>query len=364
MKKPGNRIKRWGFGPTFFFAAILFNSNALADYELFGRMSTDLISEPEPIKTTLSDWGEDFDGGERQWALAKVEAGFRLQSGIEVSVFSRALADLRMNEDAVRFYGKIARKEALKNGTSVPVKIEVNGFSGSGLRLGYGYSSNDWALSGGLSIFQANHLMAGQLGGQFSAIGDSDYNFDAEVDYAYYRDVIFKRPDISKASGLGWSADLALSWQPQNWLLSLRAEDLFARVKWEDAPFTVATASTDQKSFDEDGYAVFAPLLSGREGYRNNFFQDLDARYYLAAEHQWNHWRALARGQYQFGYGFAGVGVGYQFSNGTTVNGLYWPKHDLFGVELNHGSWAASVAVDQPEWQRMRSLMLGISYGY
>jgi hypothetical protein len=365
MKKPGNRIKRWGFGPAFFFGLITVSQPGLANYEVFGGFATTLVSEPESVKTTLDDWGSEFTSGERQWALARLEAGVRMDSGVEVSVFSRALADIRMNDEAVAFYGKISRKEDLDAGQQVPVQIAVNGFTGHGFRLGYRHHDEQWTVGLGVSVFRAGHLMTGDLSGQFTAVNDSDYNFDAEVDYAYYREVIFKRPDVDEAAGLGFSLDLALAYKvDENWSWSLSAEDLLARIRWQDAPFTVASASTDQKSYDEDGYAVFAPLLSGREGYKDSLIQDLDARYYGAIKYQQGAWSAEVRGQYQFGYGYAGIGGGYQFANGVGVTGLFWPEYDQFGFELRSGGWRATVVADQLDWNKVQAISVGIAYGF
>ena len=365
MTNPGNRNKRWGFGPAFFFGLITVSPQVLASYEVFGGFATTLVSEPESVKATLDDWGSEFTNGERQWALARLEAGVRMDSGFEVSVFSRALADIRMNEEAVAFYGKISRKEDLEAGQSVPVQVAVNGFTGHGFRLGYLHQDDQWTVGLGASLFRTGHLMTGDLSGQFTAVNDSDYNFDAKVDYAYYRDVIFKRPDVDEAAGLGFSLDVAMAYKVnENWSWSLRAEDLLARIRWQDAPFTVASASTDQKSYDENGYAVFAPLLSGREGYRDSFMQDLDARYYGAVKYQHNAWSAELRGQYQFGYGYAGVGGGYRFANGFAVTGLFWPEYDQFGIEAKSGNWRGTLVLDQFDWNEVQAMSVGIAYGY
>jgi hypothetical protein len=365
MSSPGNRIKRWGLGPAFFFGLFVFSPGVWGSYEIFGRTTVSAVSEPEPVKTTLDDWGSEFEDGERQWALGLVEIGFRIDSGVEVSVFSRALADLRMNRAAVAFYGRIARKESLQAGETVPVSIEANGFSGHGLRLGYLHETGGWTLGGGLSLFRTDHLLAGTLEGLFTAISDTDYDFNAQVDYQYFRDPIFERPDIRKADGLGWGLDFALDWQPgDQWRITARVEDLLARIRWEDAPYTEAVASTDQKSFDENGYAEFAPLLSGREGYRDTFMQDLDARYYGAVEYRLKSWLLSAYGQYQFGYGYAGFGVGYRFDDRFTLEARYWPEHEITGVSVRKGQWALDVSLDQLRWRDVQALSLGLSYGY
>ncbi|AZT85652.1 hypothetical protein EHN06_20015 [Marinobacter sp. NP-4(2019)] len=352
----------WGFGPALFFI-IGFFSQANAEIQPFGRFENQIVSEPEPIRTTIKDWGKDFERGERQWSVNHLEAGVR-KDGVELSVFARALVDLRMNDDAAEFYGRIARKEPLEVGESVPVRVRANGFVGQGLRLGYRHQAGSWSVTGGAALLKARYLMSGGLEGRFTATSESDYDFNARVDYVYYRDVIFKRPDVDEADGLGWSFDLAADWQPdENWAFSFRAEDLLARIRWDDAPFTEAAADTDQKRYDEDGYAVFEPLLSGREGYRN-FTQHLDPQ--LRVDTSWLNgpWSAHLRGLYQFDQGLLGLGGGYQFGNGLAVRGLVWPELEAIGVELEYRRWQASIGADHLKWRDIQALTLAVSYGY
>ncbi len=362
MSHRQRRKTGWGFGPALFFV-IGYVTQANAGVEPFGRFENQIISEPEPIRTTLEDWGKDFRRGERQWAVSHLEAGIR-RNGVELSIFARTLVDLRMNDEAVKFYGRIVRKEALETGAEAPVRVRANGFVGQGLRLGYRHEGGAWALTGGAALLRARYLMSGDLNGRFTATSDSDFDFSARVDYAYYRDVIFKRPEVDEADGLGWAFDVAGHWQPsERWAFSFRAEDLFARIRWDDAPFTEAVANTDRKRYDEDGYAVFEPLLSGREGYRD-ITQSLEPR--LQAEATWRHgaWSAHLRGQYQFAHGLLGVAGGYRFLNGLAVRCSVWPELEAVGVELDYRRWQATVAADHTQWQDIQALILSISYGY
>lgn len=364
MKAPGNRKERWGFGPAFFFVIASVYANTAPAVEMFGRFEAQLVSEPEPIKTTLSDWGSEFDSGRRQWAVSQAEVGFR-ERGIEISVFTRALADLRMNSEAVSFYGQIARKEPLNEGERIPVALRVNGFSGSGIRSGYRHSQESWTISGGISVFKTRHLMSGTLDGEFVAAAENDYDFSADVDYVYYRDVIFDRPDVEKASGIGWAFDIAANWQPMKKLnLNFRAEDLFSRIRWKDAPFTQAEANTDNKSFDDEGYAVFAPTISGTEGYRDTFYQDLDPRFYGTAQWQEGAWLAVVHGQYQFGYGLYGAGFGRTLAGEARILASYWPELESLRLELTRGKWQAMVSADEVTWSSVRAISLGLSYNY
>lgn len=364
MKMPGNREKRWGLGPAFFFVISGLSPAVAYGYEVFGKLESQFVSEPEPMNTTLEEWGAEFDEGRRQWAVVHAEFGVR-KNGFEVSMLSRALADLRMNNEAVRFYGKIKRKEPLAEGERVPVAVEVNGFAGTGLRLGYLHRDSSWMFGGGVSFFRTRYLMSGGLDGSFVALAENDFGFEADVDYVYYRDVIFDRPDIEKSEGLGWSFDLVAAWQLNNqWSLDIRAEDLFAGIEWRDAPFTEAQANTDNKSYEEDGYAVFSPTISGREGYLSSFRQRLDPRFKAGLDYHFGAWSTLLRGQYQFGYGFAGFGAGYRFSKSAEFQVLVWPEIETLGIALDYGQLSVAVSADSPEWQDMRAANLTISLNY
>jgi hypothetical protein len=359
--------KRGGrsFGSALFAVALgAICQPVVAETALFGRFDNQLVSEPEPIKATLKDWGDEFDEGEQQWSVNHAEIGVRY-NGFELSVQQRALADLRMNEAAVAYWGQLNRKEELEPGTRVPVEIRVNGFTARGLRLGYRLQSDNGWLGVGGTLLQASHLIAGGLNGEFESLADSDYDFSADVDYAYHRDVIFGRPDVDEASGIGWSFDLAGEWQPdEHWTFRFRAEDLFARIRWRDAPYTVAQADTRTKSYDGDGYAVFDPILTGTEGYRDSFYQELDPRYKGSVALSEGDWSAHLRGQYQFGYGFAGIGAGRMLGDQTEIRALYWPRLETVGIELEAGDWLVALSVDSPQWQRVRSLGLTLSKGY
>lgn len=338
---------------------------AVQGAEVFARFESQSISEPEPLRTTLSDWGSEFASGERQWSVNHLEVGVRHRRGVELSIQQRLLADLRMNREAVAQWGRIERKEPLVPGDRVPVRVQVDGFSAQALRLGYRHEVESGWIGAGVSVLRARHLMLGELDGELLATGEQDFDFNAEVDYVYYRDILFARPDVQEADGVGWSFDLAAQWRSgSHWQFDARADDLMAKIRWRDAPFTRATANTDNKSYDDDGYVIFDPILSGREGYQDRVYQRIDPRYRLVAEYSREAWLLTVRGQYQFGYGFAGFGGGWQYADGSRLRALYWPRLESVGVEYERGRWRFGLALDSPRWQQVKALGLTLSRGY
>lgn len=323
-----------------------------------------MLSEPEPLAASLDDWGAEFEAGERQWVVSNLEFGVRYNA-LELSVQKRALADMRFNQEGAEFYGRLDRTEPLTPGESIPVHVKVNGFTAQGVKFGYRFENDDWQFRSGLSVLQAQHLMSGSLDGRFDVIAEDDYDFNAEVDYYYYQDPIFKRPDIVEAKGIGWAIQLSGKWRVnENWWLSAKVDDLFSRIRWKDAPYTVAEARTDRKRYDEEGYAIFDPFLSGREGYRSIYYQKLDPRYQLKSDIIQGRWSAHLQGRYQFGYGFAGLGFGYEFWNEVGFKAMFWPTLDAYGVELGCGKVKAGVTLDTSDREEARVFNLNLSYGY
>lgn len=356
-----SRLGRCCGAALFFFPVAV---PVFAGTDFFSRFETRLVSEVEPLKSTIDEWGSDLQRGERQWAVSQFEFGSRF-SGVEFSVLQRALADLRVNADAIEFYSRLKNTIPLTPGETVPLHIRVNGFSAAGIRLGYRYEMANWTLGAGVAWLKTSHLMSGELNGQFRALATDEYGVDADVNYFYYRDVIFKRPNIETAEGEGVTIDVAVAWQPSaNWRLEANARDPFTELRWEQAPYTVATAGTERKSYDEEGYAFFNPLFSGRQGYQDEFVQRIDPRYQLAVRHTRGAWSFHAEAQYQFGYGTGGVGTGYASTNGNEYKVLVWPEYDAIEFGFKRGAWQASLALDHISWAEMKSLALSLSYGY
>lgn len=331
---------------------------------VFTTLQMEMHSEPEPIADSRDDWGSRFEAGERQWLQSELEFGIRYR-GVELSVERRALADLRLNSEAAEFYGRLSRREPLTQGETVPVHIDINGFAADGLRLGYRYQkARSWVGVSG-ALLQASHLMSGGLDGSFTATSEQDYDFNALVNYYYYRDPVFGRPDVEKPTGLGWSFRILGHWQVgEHWWLNARADDLLAKIRWKDAPYTDAEAHTNRKRYDEQGFAIFDPLLSGREGYQDRFYQKLDPRYQVTAGFSRGGWSGHVKGRRQFDYSLFGAGGGYRFDENVKLQASVWPALDALDLELEYGRFRLGISMDDVEWQDLKFFNLNLAYGY
>ena len=353
--------KRLGFGPAFWFF-ILAPLSASAESGVFASMTLDGYSEPEPLMDTLDEWGESFEKGERQWLLNEFEIGYRLNNGLSTAAFHRSLASTRINERAAQYYGWIERNEPLTDST-VPIELTVSGFAGQGVKLGYSRRQDRWSASAEVSVFQANYLMDGGLSGTLTTNTDGSYHIAADVDYRYYRDSLFNRPNIDRPNGIGHALDLKLSYQVTDvWELAMQADDVLASIEWDRAPYTVASANSQRQTDDNEGFVSFNPLFEGTEGYRNNYRQDLDPRYRLSSKLQSGHWVLKPHFEHQFGTLMPVLGVARRWQSGGEWELSYDVERRTLGVVISNNRWAAGFAIDTVKLDEAKSLHFSLTY--
>ena len=352
---------RLGFGLALWLT-MLAPLSVSADSGVFVSVTLDGYSEPEPLMDTLDEWGESFDEGERQWLLSEFEIGYRLNNGLSIAAFQRGLASTRINEQAAQYYGRIERNEPLAD-ANVPIELTVSGFTGQGVQLGYTHSQDRWSATIDMSVFETQYLMDGGLSGTLTTSADGSYHIAADVDYRYYRDSLFNRPNIDRPTGVGHALDLQLDYQvTDRWQLSMQAEDLLASIKWDRAPYTVASANSQRQIYDNEGFVSFNPLFEGNEGYRNNYRQDLDPRYRLSSELQSGYWVLKTHLEHQFGTLVPVLGVARRWQSGGEWELSYDVERRTLGVGISNNRWAATFSTDTAKLDEAKSLYLSLTY--
>lgn len=324
---------------------------------------TDAYSEPEPVSVTLSDWGDDFHSGEHQWVSSQLTLGYRFQSGLEVAWLRRAQAATHINAEAAEFYGRIQREEPLSEGQNIPLSLTADSFSAQGVRVGYYHRWPSLSLRAGISYLKTRHLIDGTLQGQFVALADNEYQMEAEIDYVYYTDPVFNRPDIIPATGQGISTDLALEWQiNKQWALALAGKDLLAAIDWKRAPHSTGEANTRRKAMDEEGYTRFNPLFTGREGYKDSHTQRIAPSLNAQVRRAWGQWGLSAHWRRQFDVNHWGVGAGFSAHSGQRISLIAWPQRNAIELEWRTRHWQAALHTDLQGWSSTHRLGLTLTY--
>lgn len=227
-------------------------------------------SAPKAYAEFTQDWRGRLYAGDV--ALQHLRAQLGVDFGAwGVELVSRDDGDARFHPDTAEFYSLTQNKQALEIQRRYNINLKINHVLTHGGRAYLRHAfSPQLHLDVGVSLLSADKLISGTLQGAVTAVAENDYNIEQlTVDYYYSRDTLFDRA-VTAPTGWGYAFDMALTAQTENvWRLRLELQNLLGRVNWNNAPFTKAVINTDNKSYDENGYIIVKPVLSGQFGYRD-----------------------------------------------------------------------------------------------
>ena len=347
-----------------FVAALLFAFGCVSPVwgasGFFARLDSFNYSEPVSLDAALNDWQGRFRGGDSQWSSQWLEAGYRYDRW-SLSALYRRDYWLDFSSDTAELYYRIEHRLPLQDGRRYDVDIKAYGFSARGVRGGWRQRPMPGlSLTWGLSLFNAGDLLDGRLRGQATALADNDYAYDVSVDYAYDKDRLFDR-QADAPGGMGISLDVRVVYSPPA-RMTLRATvvDLLGVIRWKDAPYTRATAVSDRQGFDEEGYIIVKPAISGIEGYHSRYIQRLEPRVHLEFEPVINKsLTASLQYRYQYGQGLFGLGARTPWGEGT-AGVLVWPGLSALGFELRRHGLDMGITLDKVHRKDVRTLWLSV----
>jgi hypothetical protein len=258
---------------------IAFSANA-REVSPYLKIESFSYSEPIAIGDAVDGFDGPFYGGENALTHNWAETGVRYGKW-GVGILGRYDYETEFSRDAAEFLYKIDNKQDLTVNKRYDIALNVRNTRSEGVRFFF----RDRLLQNlqaelGVSYLKGIGITEGYIEGQATALAENDYDFRFYTDYVYEKDLLFDRP-VDAPNGAGFSVDLQLDWRILPKLnASLVARDLYGVIRWEDAPYTKATATSDVKEFDEDGYVVYKPNISGIESNRD-FTQKLPIKAFL-----------------------------------------------------------------------------------
>lgn len=354
--------------PLFFCHYLLLSPLSSADeypikpYFIFDSFS---YSETVSIKSTFDSWeGDNFESGERQWTWNWVELGVQYKHW-GVGVVQRYDYDLRFSEQTAEFLWLTKNKKDLPVGKRYSLDLKANAIHSSGLRISFADSfTTAFNYRIGLSYLQASYTLDGQIKGDATATSGSDYDFQASVDYAYSEDILFDR-HVTQPEGKGFSLDVMFNYQltPElYWQFQVR--DLFARLYWDNSPYTQGRATSDRKEYDENGYVSFNPILEGYEGIKSTYVQTLQARWYSKLNYHMSSRNVFsAQLRYQYDHALYALGIEHQLTANAYLAAHYWPINQSVELNWHYKKLHVAVASDALTVSEMRTFWLSFSYG-
>ncbi len=131
-------------------------------------------------------------------------------------------------------------------------------------------ASGSFSSQVGVTLLRGRNLLEGEITGFVTAQSENDFRYDeVYVNYYYSKDIFLDR-EVNAPSGIGYSLDALIQWQPtKKTRLSLEVRNIVGYIFWKKTPFTSAQITSNNKTFDENGYVTVSPVLSGKHEEKN-----------------------------------------------------------------------------------------------
>lgn len=251
-------------------------------------------SEPTAIKSLGQGWDQPLYSGDVALSYNRMEIGVAMNQW-QIGLIKRHDYYYEFNSDTARLLHHIENRILLTPGEQYDLKLSVNSLIAEGLRLAYQYTVNDFKLSLAFSYLDSRDFTDGTLAGTADVLTDKDYDLQFDVDYLYTEDKLFERI-ASRPHGRGYGIDFMLDWKPNgHWYFKLDVVDLWTQMHWRNALRTVATADSNIKEFDDDGYVVFNPVATGVES-TQSYTQNVPRKIFIDTVYSFDNEQALLFG--------------------------------------------------------------------
>ena len=302
-----------------FFTSIPVYADVYIDMNIYG------YSETVPIVNAVDQWDGPFTSGTDVFSHDLVEIGIS-EGRWRLGLLKRYDYELKFSEATSEFYYRINNSLALDVNRTYDLDIVIRQTYSEGVRLAYADSVNDkldYQLS--LSYLRGIALTDGFIRGSATATTSKDYDFLFDVSYVYSRDTLFDRI-VDEPSGEGMALDLAFDWRLNNvFTTHLSVKDLYTFIRWYDAPYTTAVASSASKTYDENNYVVYNPVISGLEKNRD-FTQRIPMRVEIEAEYSIAEQYSLVTAlNLMRNFNYYQVGLNYALDAKALINAMYIP---------------------------------------
>jgi len=324
----------------------------------FSRVS---YSEPVALKFMLGERQAPFSKGSKAFTYNKAEVGFRWGNW-QLGILERLDYQLEFSSETAELIYLAENRLPLEVGREYELRIKAQHNYSRGLRLAYRHKFSSRINVGlGASYLQGKALTDGTIQGSAQVTAERDYDFQFDTDYSYSRDILFER-NVAPPSGNGYSLDLNIDWRPNKYFTAqLDVVDLVGKMFWDNAPFTTATASSETKIFDEEGYVRYNPAISGLES-NKNFTQTLPRKIFITTKYQWlSSVGLLAELQDYKVARFTSVGAEWCYSHNSCFQSLYNTTVNALSLRYHGHGVRFELASDKLDLDQIRYFVVQLS---
>jgi len=149
------------------------------------------------------------------------------------------------------------------------IALTIEGFEVYGITLANTlnlYKDKEYSVKLGFAVelLYGTQTQDGNVNGNATALSEKDYDFMFSSTYRYTENHLYDL-EVNPATSYGFSTHLSLLAQYRKFSLLIVGNDIFAKLYWKNLPYSYVTMTSDNKSYDENGYVEYSPVISGLE---------------------------------------------------------------------------------------------------
>ena len=318
-------------------------------------------SEATSIHSYGGHWEDDVDAGDKALTVNRLYLGY-FHGPFSIQYVMRYDAYYDYANDTARLKYLTDNKLPLQQGDQYDLYIGSDRSASKGFRFGYtSWLADNFEISAFLSLLELTDIEQGDLNGSATVVDDNDYDFNFHSDVVYEDDPLYER-ESEQVSGRGYSFDLAIHYiVDQNWDLKLEVYDLLSEMKVDDAPFTTGDATSDIKSFDEDGFVTFDPVVTGFEGNKSFTFEFNTQTHFAVGYRLANDDSFVFQHHHYLNIDFQELNYIQRFDEKEFALNLI-PELKAFGASFRMPSFSINLMADDLDYEETKFLSFSLQY--
>ncbi len=355
--KPFSQLKQKGRGlrPFFYLSMILVPALGYCqeNSELSFEFNSVNYSEATSLHSISGHWGDSVTAGDEAISLSRLYLTYQ-HGAFSLQYVMRYDTYYRYANDTAHFLNLTENQLPLQVNDQFELYIGADKSASKGFRFGYNtWLKEDVEITAFFSLLKPTNLQYGSLNGSAIVIDSNDYDFSFNSDLVYQDDPLYGR-ETENLSGQGYSFDLAFHYiVNERWNINLELFDLAGKLEIDDAAFTTADATSDIKNFDENGFVIFDPAISGIEGNKSFTFK-FNMQSHLTLDYKLSNENSIVFQHHHY------TNINFQELNyvqRSYTNQLAWnliPELKAFGITFKTPNYSISLTMDNLDYKKMK----------
>ncbi len=312
-----------------------------------------IADDPVSLNDLFNRWHGDFhprSGANLALDDMRADIGFSLKNWGYFGYTYRHQSLIKANRDTVLLTWQQLNDTGFIPGKVYTLDISINGFETDGIVYAKRVDvikSKDRSLKLGLGfeLLRGKNMQEGYLKGDALANSSKDYDFNAVSDYRYTQNYLYNL-DVQMPTGYGYTTHATIDYRIKNLSFRFIANDLYGKIKWKRVPYSYVNINSSNKKYDDNGFVVYNPTVSGVEKYVN-YTQRLYGKYRVEASYRYDTKSGISTGgDFVKGIWFPYLNFSYIFTDSFYSTISYERRFKSVGIDINYKDFLISLKSD------------------